>query len=87
MRLRPTPKEIAMQAVDWLLANADTIVMLCGAFYLCVSCVVALTPSTKDDDALRRFMEYASMLRPKNVPGVFSIPGFREWAKDEADDA
>jgi hypothetical protein len=73
------------EVVSWALANADTIVMLCGAFYVCVSCVVALTPTKRDDNALRRFLEYASVLRPKNVPGVFSVPGRREWAEEGGD--
>jgi hypothetical protein len=71
-----------MPLVEWMLAHAEQIALLCGAFYVCVSCVVALTPTQKDDDALRRFLELASFLRPKNVPGVFSLPGTREWSND-----
>jgi hypothetical protein len=73
-----------MPLVEWVLANAEQIAILCGAFYVCVSCIVALTPTKEDDDALRRFLEYCSFLRPKNVAGVFSLPGFREWVSGNA---
>jgi hypothetical protein len=78
-----------MPLVEWVLAHAEQIALLCGAFYVCVSCVVALTPTQRDDEALRGLtayirplMEYASFLRPRDVPGVFSLPGQREWRDD-----
>jgi hypothetical protein len=63
---------------DEVVRYVELAIGLLTSLYVLVSCVVALTPTTKDDDALQRTIQRLSFLAPKNVPGLFSMPGRRE---------
>jgi hypothetical protein len=69
------------EVLSWLMANAGTIAMLLGSLTALATVIVALTPTTRDDKALRRLMEYASLIHPPDVRTktgkVFSAPGTR----------
>lgn len=47
---------------------------LLTAVYALVSIIVRLTPSPKDDEILRKILEYVSFLRPRDNPEVFKLP-------------
>lgn len=54
--------------------------MAAGALYALLNVFVALTPTQRDDEALSRaraLLERMVFLSPRNVPGVFSLPGKR----------
>jgi hypothetical protein len=71
-----------------LIENYEAVIVMTLAFYACVSAIVALTPTTKDDDVLRKFLEYASILTPSDVRArtgqIFSLPGTRVQDGDDA---
>jgi hypothetical protein len=63
---------------DDVVRYVELAIGLLTTLYVLVSCVVALTPTTRDDDALQRLLQRVSFLAPKNVRGIFSMPGRRE---------
>jgi hypothetical protein len=49
-----------------------------GVLYAVISAGVAATKSADDDAAWLRFCQAISILAPRNVPKVFSLPGKRD---------
>jgi hypothetical protein len=54
--------------------------MILGVAYAVISAGVAATKSEEDDTAWLRFCQAISILAPRNVPKVFSLPGKRDAA-------
>lgn len=63
--------------MEWVQANWDDLVGVALAVWTVVSMVVKLTPTQKDDDFLRKVMEYVSFLAPLGSGKLFSLPGTR----------
>lgn len=58
--------------------DLESVIAFLLALWALASAFVALTPSTKDDEALsklRAFLERLSFLQPKTSKGVLSMPG------------
>ena len=45
--------------------------------YLALSAIVKATPTAKDDQALRKLVEFVSFLAPRDAGRIFSLPGTR----------
>jgi hypothetical protein len=65
------------QVVDFVSAHY---MMILGVAYAVISAGVAATKSEEDDAAWLRFCQAISILAPRNVPKVFSLPGKRDAA-------
>lgn len=68
--------------------DLESVIAFLLALWALASAFVALTPSTKDDEALskvRAFLERLSFFQPKTSKGVLSMPG-RPASPAKADD-
>jgi hypothetical protein len=70
--------------MHFVMEHYDEILATLGTFYALVCGIVALTPTTADDDALARFQQRISLLQPRNVPGVLKLPGARPGRCEDA---
>jgi hypothetical protein len=68
--------------MQFLIDHHAEILALLGVAWTLVSGIVALTPSKADDAFLVRLMQRVSFFAPRNVPGVFSLPGKMPRAED-----
>jgi hypothetical protein len=69
--------------MQFLIDHYDEILALLGVAYTLISGVVALTPTREDDAFLARLMQRISFFAPRNVPGVFSMPGRMPRSKED----
>lgn len=65
------------EIITWIQAHQAELLAAAGAAYALVSIIVRLTPSTADDEFMRKLAERVSFLQPQNGDGVFSLPGKR----------
>lgn len=65
--------------MDWIIEHWDELLEGAGLLLALVSLIIALTPSTRDDRALRQLMERLSFLKPGNARSrnPLSIPGLK----------
>lgn len=63
-----------MGVITWIVAHWPELVGVLGALLSVASFVVALTPSPKDDEVVRKIMAFLSFLQPKNAPGTVKAP-------------
>lgn len=59
------------------------ILTIAGLLYGALNVIVAATPTKKDDAWLARWAQRLAFLAPKNVSGVFSLPGLRPRPNSE----
>jgi hypothetical protein len=72
-----SPLSIGTSAVDiisFLFANAGTIVQVVLGLLSVASLVVALTPSPKDDEFVRKAIAFLSFLQPRDAAGTVKAP-------------
>lgn len=55
--------------------SIEQIVELILATYALINIIVGLTPTTKDDNILKKIISILSFLTHKNQPGTFKLPG------------
>jgi hypothetical protein len=69
--------------MQWLAENWETICGILGAIVTLATLIVGMTPSTRDDNIVRRFAEIISFLKPSNAPGQpLSMPGIKPARHD-----
>lgn len=64
-----------MEILDWIFAHQGDLVTGAGLLWGLVSLVIGLTPSTADDEWLRKVGERISVLKPSNATGTVKLPG------------
>lgn len=74
-----------METLDWIIEHWDYFVAAAVALYVLISFIVWLTPTRADDVWWKRTMERVSFLKPKNIPGLLSLPGVRDEPEDPFD--
>jgi hypothetical protein len=72
-----------IEAIDWLQANWNAIAAGLASLYAVVTVIVGLTPSTKDDDFLRRVAERLSLRGPSNSGTGWKLPGKAPKREDQ----
>lgn len=67
--------------MEWILTHQGELLAALGSLWGLVTIIVGLTPSTADDNVVRRIAERFAFLKPSNTNGSpLSLPG----AKAEA---
>lgn len=62
--------------MEWILAHQGELLAALGSLWGLVTIIVGLTPSTKDDNVVRRIAERFAFLKPSNTDGSpLSLPG------------
>lgn len=60
--------------MQWIQEHWEEIGAILAAVYTIASIIVAWTPTPKDDEVLKRFMEWLSFLTPFDTPGTLKRP-------------
>ncbi len=74
-----------MDALTFAQDNWDQILSIGAALWALVSLIVALTPTQDDDKWLASVAVRFSFLKPRDQPGVLSLPGILPRAPDNRD--
>lgn len=72
-----------IEIIDWILGNGEAIAAGLTMLYGVITVIVGLTPSTKDDDMLRRIAERLSLRGPSNSTTAWKLPGAAPKRDDE----
>lgn len=60
--------------LEWLQQHWPELTAAFAALSTFASIVVRLTPTPRDDEVLKRILDWASFLRPKDAPGTLKMP-------------
>ena len=69
--------------MDWIIQHWDELASAAAAAFGLVTIVVGLTPSTKDDDLLRKAGEILSLWGPSNSPTKLKLPGTKPERREQ----
>lgn len=70
-----------MEIIDWIRAHWSELMQAFGLVWGLISLIVGLTPSTADDEWLRKLGERLSFFKPANAAGLLKLPGAKASAK------
>lgn len=60
--------------MEWVEQHWEQLAAAAAALYALVSIIVALTPTPRDDEWLKRLMDWLSILKPKDADGTLKVP-------------
>lgn len=60
--------------MDWIIQNSDTLVSIIFGVLSVASLITGLTPTPKDDQFVRKLINFFSFLKPKDSDGTFKRP-------------
>ena len=63
-----------MQILNWVYEHNNELFSLFLAVYTLLSIVTGLTKTPKDDEYLKKFFDFISFLKPKDVKGTVKVP-------------